>query len=411
MNSRKAHTIGRNRGSTECVRERILHRAARAVLRPALAIALLSALLLGGVKPAPAQTLTVLHAFTGTDGSHPQSGLVADASGNLYGAGYDGGTYGYGTVIEVTPSGGSTVLHNFTGADGDFPTASLVRDAQGNLYGTTSGGGSAGGGTVFMLTPSGTETVLLNFTGPNGDFPASALVQDSQGNFFGTTFYGGAYGYGEIYAVHPPNKPKVLYNFTGGLDGVGPYGSLILDAQGNLYGTTLAGGLPGMNGYGTVFAYSPSLNKLRALYTFVSGRDGWGVYGNLVLDAQGDLYGATYYGGAHGYGAVFEVLPTGKDKVLYTFTGGADGANPYGGLVQDAKGNLYGTTTGGGANGYGTVFMVTPSGTETVLYSFTGGSDGATPYGGVIRDAKGRLYGTTKTYGANGVGTVFRLSF
>ncbi len=411
MNSDKTQAAGKNRHSILCVQwESAFRQAARAVSRSAQAIAFFSALFVASAGSAPAQTLDVLHAFTGADGGHSQSGLITDASGNLYGVGCDGGPGGYGTVIKVTPAGGSTVLYNFTGTDGYFPTASLVRDAQGNLYGTTSFGGSHGAGTAFMLTPSGTEKLLFDFNGANGDFPPSALVPDTQGNFFGVAFKGGTYGYGEIFVLHPPNKPKVLYNFTGGRDGGNPYGSLIQDAQGNLYGTTLTGGAAGIDGVGTVFVITPPLYKLQVLYNFIAGKDGWGVYGSLVRDAQGNLYGATSFGGAYGYGTVFEVLPTGRDKVLYSFTGGGDGANPFGGLIQDAKGNLYGTAPNGGAQGYGAVFEVSPSGSEKVLYSFTASLDGAAPYSGVIRDALGRLYGTTQTYGANGVGTVFRLT-
>ncbi len=315
MNSRKTHTIGNNRFSIVCVRrERILRQAARAVSRPALAIAFLAALLVSAGSLAQAQTLNVLHAFTGADGSHSQSGVIADALGNLYGMTYDGGTYGYGTVFELPASGRLKVLYNFTGADGAFPLASLVRDAQGNLYGTASGYGNYGGGTAFILTPSGVEKVLFDFNGANGNFPASTLVPDMQGNLFGTTFRGGAYGYGMIFTVSPTAKSKVVYSFTGGADGGNPFGGLIRDSQGNLYGTTFTGGAAGINGAGTVFVITPPAYRPRVLYNFIPSRDGWGVYGSLVQDAQGNLYGATYFGGAHGDGTVFEIPTTAKKK-------------------------------------------------------------------------------------------------
>jgi uncharacterized repeat protein (TIGR03803 family) len=317
------------------------------------------------------------------------------------------------------------VLIQFSGTNGWYPYAGLVQDAQGNLYGTTAGGGYYGTGNVFKLDTSGNETMLYSFNYPgtgDGETPEAGLVLDAQGNLYGTTYQGGANFRGTVFKLDTSGNETLLYSFTGtGGDGAYPYAGLVLDAQGNLYGTTYYGGLGNCNdkvavGCGVVFKLDTSGNET-VLYSFTgTGGDGKYPYAGLVLDAQGNLYGTTYQGGANFGGTVFKLDTTGKETVLYSFgSTRGDGVGPGAGLVLDAQGNLYGTTFQGGGtgcmgSGCGTVFKVDASGKETVLYSFTGtGGDGENPVAVLVRDAQGNLYGTTEYGGASYVGTVFEL--
>jgi len=263
--------------------------------------------------------------------------------------------------------------------------------------------------------------VLYTFTGgADGGTPYAGLVQDAKEDLYGTTSSGGSFSNsGVVFKVSSKGKEAVLYTFTGGADGGNPYAGLVQGANGILYGTTLTGGDISCNhpyGCGTVFKVTKT-GKETVLYTFTGGADGGYPYAGLVRDAEGNLYGTTIEGGdlscnhPYGCGTVFKVTKTGKETVLYTFTGGADGGYPYAGLVRDAKGNLYGTTSTGGALKAGVVFRVSSKGKETVLYTFTGGVDGASPLvlGRLVQDAKGRLYGTTELGGASKFGTVFKL--
>jgi uncharacterized repeat protein (TIGR03803 family) len=299
------------------------------------------------------------------------------------------------------------VLYSFGGQpDGAIPAAGLIVNAKGNLYGTTYSGGASGWGTVFELTPQGAETVVHSFTGgPDGLGPAASLVQVN-GNLFSTTVIGGANSFGAVFELTPAHQETVLASLTIADGGGYPEDALIRDAQGNLYGT--ASGYNGGYGNGAVFEVTTTGNVI-VLYEFSGGADGLCPYGGLVRDAAGNLYGTTYRGGASGEGTVFEVAANGTETVLHSFTGTPDGSLPAAGLLRDKKGNLYGTTTGGGSQGYGTVFKVTSNGAETVLHSFTS-SDGFYPIANLVRDAKGNLYGTTEFGGSHGSGTVFVLT-
>jgi uncharacterized repeat protein (TIGR03803 family) len=368
--------------------------------------------------PAMAQTYSVLHSFTGADGNSPSAGLTRDAFGNLYGTTVLGGAFGAGVVFKLDPAGEETVLHSFTGgADGGFPQYSnLILDQLGDLYGTTTNGGSTacffGCGVVFKLSAIGEETVLHSFTGGvDGADPFAGLVRDAAGIFYGSTESGTATGAGVVFRLTPAGNLDVLHSFSGGLDGGNLFGSLILDRSGNLYGASPIGGT---SHFGLIFKLSPA-GKETALYNFTGGNDGTGPIGPLVRDASGNLFGITESGGASGQGVVFKLDPSGKETVLYTFTGGADGGVPTAGLTRDASGNLYGTTLVGGTFGVGVVFKVSPTGTETVLYTFTGGADGGFPFGAVLlRDSSGNLYGTTGEGGSTacpfGCGVVFKLT-
>ena len=369
---------------------------------------------------AQARTYKVLHKFTGgSDGGQPYAGVIRDAQGNLYGTTFFGGAYGDGVVFKVGTSGRETVLYSFTGgADGALPYAGVIRDAQGDLYGTANEGGNSpcGCGVVFKLGTTGQETVLYSFThGADGANPAAGLIR-AQGNLYGTTFWGGVYDYGTVFELSPTGQETVLYGFTGGNDGGNSGAGLIRDAQGNLYGTAESGGdMSSCDslGCGVVFKLS-STGQETVLHSFTGGADGAIPYAGLIRDAQGNLYGTTGYGGdmsscsGNGCGVVFKLSSTGKETVLYRFKGGADGAGPTAGVIRDAQGNLHGTTWGGGAYGKGTVFELSPTGKETVLHSFAG-ADGANPEAGVIEDTNGNLYGTTSFGSAYSNGVVFEL--
>jgi len=350
---------------------------------------------------------TLLYSFSGSkngDGMSPYGGLVFDAAGNLYGATQFGGAsgtgcngYSCGTVFELTPNGGGkwteTVLYSFTGGtDGSLPSASLVLDQSGNLYGTTQGGGANNTGTVFQLTFGSngkwTETVLHSFNPKvkDGFDPFSALIFDATGNLYGTTRRGGTAGYGTVFqlTLGPKGKwtEKLLHSFKhNAKDGENPWDGVILDVNGNLYGTTNMGGADSSgckkHGCGAVFQLTPGANGKwteKLLHSFSqNGKDGYEPQAGLILDAAGNLYGATQFGGAYhgsscyfdGCGTVFQLTPgtNGKwtEKILHSFTAqGVDGYKPESSLVFDAVGNLCGTTQYGGAKFDGVVFEITP---------------------------------------------------
>jgi uncharacterized repeat protein (TIGR03803 family) len=336
------------------------------------------------------------------------------------------------------------LLYNFCSitncTDGAHPAASLIEDAAGNLYGTTGGYGATGGGdngdgTVFKLDSTGHETVLYSFCPNNncinGEMPLGGLMQDVVGNLYGTTAHGGASGNGTVFKVDTTGQESVIYSFWSAsdpTDGSYPSTGLIQDAAGNLYGTTEYGG-DNPNGWGTVFKVDASGQETE-IYSFCSDpdcTDGALPLGGLIQDAAGNLYGTTEEGDS--YGTVYQLAPPTQsggnwtETVLYNFACSdptcPDGANPFAGLVQDAAGNLYGTTmSGGGYGSVGTVFKLSPPAqpgenwTETVLYSFcsvTSCASGASPVAGLIQDVAGNLYGTASGGGAYAGGTVFKL--
>ena len=338
-----------------------------------------------------------------------------------------------------TAHAGITVLYAFGGGnDGAYPAAGVVEDKAGNLFGTTGLGGgnycspNPGCGTVFKLAPDGTETVLHAFTaGKDGAFPAG-LIEDRAGNLYGTTNSGGgAYcdnlGCGTVFKVTPDGTETVLYSFAGGNDGEFPFGGLVLDEAGNIYGTTQDGGEAHCDGNscGTVYKVAPNGTET-VLYIFRGGNDGYLPVSGLIRDKAGNLYGATMFGGQraagcdNGCGTVFKLAPDGTETVLYAFNGGSDGAFPTGGPMKGNAGDLYGATgygggTGCGGEGCGTVFKLAPDGKETVLHAFASGNDGAAPDAGLIQDKAGNLYGTTYSGGAGctfiyGCGTIFKLA-
>jgi|HubBroStandDraft_1064217.scaffolds.fasta_scaffold42217_2 uncharacterized repeat protein (TIGR03803 family) len=410
----------------------------------------------------PADTLKVLHAFGGSpDGSAPESNLIVDAKGDLYGTSYAGGTGtacldGCGTVFQLTPNGNGSfterVIHSFQGPliDGQNPQAPLIFDAQGNLYGTTYSGGqsvSRASGTVFKLSlnPDGswTETVLHSFNGAldggdDGGDLQGGLVFDRAGNLYGTTAGGGtgtgcgagpATGCGTVFELTPTVsgnwRETILHDFTNNhSDGWNPESGLIFDAEGSLYGTTFYGGAAPMDG-GTVFRLTPVSGGWQesVLYSFKCAADGCSPYSGLAFDTVGNLYGTTVGGGdTEGDGTVFKLAPnpngTWTETVIHTFASGREGIYPYGGPILDAAGNVYGTTLDGGggtltgcSNGCGTVYELIPvSGgySEAILARFGNGDRGSGPLAGLV-NARGTLYGTTAFGGPDGAGVVFEV--
>ena len=364
----------------------------------------------------------VLYAFKGeTDGGGPEAGLIRDSDGNLYGTTVNGGDYTYcscGVVFRVSKAGVETVLFTFTGdqdtggPDGAWPAGTLARDAAGNLYGTAGGGGAYlyWDGVVFKLDKTGKETVLHSFEGADGASPLG-LIRDSAGNLYGVTPFSsgncGGYGCGVVYRLNKSGRETVLYRFSGGTDGLFPYGDSLRDAKGNLYGTASFGGA---YNEGVVFKVNEA-GKETVLHSF-KGRmtDGAAPYAGLLSDSSGNLYGTTRDGGLFDNGTVFKIDKAGKEAVLYSFTGALDGGKPYGGLVRDADGNLYGSASIGGSSGYGVLFRLNTQGKEVVLHNFNP-TDGATPvFERLVRDDEGNLYGTTSGGGAFGWGVVFELT-
>ncbi len=381
-------------------------------------------------QSATAQTLTAIYSFKGDpDGSAPSAKVIRDAAGNLYGTTVFGGTNN-GTVFKINAQGVETILHTFTdNPDGSLPWADLIRDEQGSLYGTTSHGGAFNFGTVFKISSAGKESVLYSFSGsPDGASPYAGLILDSAGNLYGTTLYGGTgnckgenggIGCGTVFKLDTNGVETVLYSFAGGTDGEFPASDLIRDSQGNLYGTTGQGGAancpdPFEQGCGTLFMISET-GVETILHSFAGyPADGEGPASGVIIGAGGNLYGTTLLGGTHGLGTVFEVTRTGTEKLIYSFGSVLnDGRNPSAGLAADPRGNLYGTTQAGGGtgcagSGCGTLFRVTMVGKEISL-PLNESPAGCVPSAPLIRDAAGNFYGTTSSCGL-GYGTVFRVT-
>lgn len=384
---------------------------------------------LAATQSALAQTETVLYSFCPkgcSDGAVPDSGLIADSAGNLYGVTFDGGTGNGGVAFKLTPAGDESLLYTFTRVpyNGWAPRGLLTLDKQGNFYGTTSMGGAnsyhvpRGDGIAFKLSPDGTETTLYNFgvDSTDGIQPVSGMVLDAGGNLYGTAYIGGLYTWGTIFRLTPEGEETVLHDFANDTtDGGNPWASPIMDSKGNLYGTTRYGGYPtGIIGGGTVYEVT-SEGSYKVLHIFNTLGDGAFPTSGLTLDGQGNLYGATYFGGTNGAGAVFKLSPGSNgswdETILYNFAKEASSCqNAFSNVLLDSKGNLYGTTTNGGAWGGGCAYKISPAEKLTVLHAFGEGVDGAGPDGNIVF-SQGNLYGTTTAGGEYSEGTVFEIAF
>jgi uncharacterized repeat protein (TIGR03803 family) len=395
--------------------------------------------------PATADSLKIIHTFTAIQkGARPRAALTTDSTGTLYGTTYTGAPDGNGTVFLLSPpADGSkkwvqTVLHRFSKnvKDGIYPDSSVILDAQGNLYGTTSEGGINDAGVVFELVKPANagdkwdEIVLHRFTGgSDGGTPHGTLVFGADGDLYGTAGYGGKSGAGLVFKLSPRDagqwKETILFNFANDAGGGYPYSRPIFDTAGNLYATTLNGG---NTGNGVVFELSPPAQghgswTETVLHSFDAANDGVEPRMGVIMDSAGNLYGTTESGGNIGYGAVFEVSPPAgarqswTESVIYNFGFSPDGGTPgYSGLVMDESGNLFGTTQTGGTLHNGVVFKLAPPAqnggvwTESVLHTFADSPDGAQPEAGLTFGADGLLYGTTFMGGATSEsGTVFEV--
>ncbi len=393
----------------------------------------------GGDTAPPPKPLTVtgenLYSFgsRSPDAMGVTGALVQGIDGNFYGTTPTGGLtlltnnncshgsqstnpfyVGCGTVFKITPTGEETVLHLFAAApaDGSGPEI-LIQGNDGNFYGTTYEGGAYNLGTVFELTPGGVETILYSFKGGSDGAGGQGLVQGSDGNFYGTTSGGGVNGAGTVFSLTPQGVETILYAFSGtsyaGPDGANPTGQLVQGNDGNFYGVTELGGLTCGNGTttcGTVFKVTPE--GIETILHSFSGSDGGGSPASgLIQGSDGNFYG-TISAGSTSLGTVFRVTPEGAETTLYTFNpgNGVDGAFPFGSLIQGSDGNFYGTTMGGGTNQGGTFFQLTPSGVETLLYSFPKSSD---PYTNLVQASDGTFYGASYYGGTYDEGYFFSL--
>jgi len=405
-------------------------------------------------KISPSGQETVLYSFTGKlDGGRPASAVTMDAAGNLYGTTGYGGTYGKGVAYKLSPSGQETVLHSFaySGDISHFPSGvildaagnvyggmvdaiykldpagnftalldlqgqikgsptGLARDASGNLYFATNGTRKYPSGAVFKLETNGNLAALLGFGGsisPQAGHSNGAPILDAAGNLFGMEAFDGTAGI--VYEIETNGKVETLYDFEQARGGTTATSGLIQDAAGNWYGTTVQGG--GSQNAGVVYKLSPT-GQETVLHSFKGeSADGASPKTGVVMDQAGNLYGTTAAGGANNQGVVYKLTPSGKETILHSFTGGTDGGVPNG-LAIDSVGNLYGTASQGGigVSGYqGLVFELDVAGNFSVLYSFAGFPDGSAPQAGVVLDAAGNVYGTTSSGGESGDGTIFKI--
>lgn len=378
--------------------------------------------------PAMAATESVLYSFPDSGTGYPLGSLYV-RNGSLYGTGSGDENSADGQVFKLTNEGGTwkeRTLVTFNGANGSTPFAAPVRGADGVFYGTTSAGDVHDGGNVFALSRSGgkwVEQTIWSFGGTgDGTKPTCGLVIDKSGNLYGTTFSGGAYNLGTVFELSKVNgvwTETVLHSFRGNGDGWFPYAGLLVGGAQTFYGTTIYGG---SYGNGTVFKLfrSGGAWKLKIVYSFTGGGDGYEPWGTLIKDKSGALYGTTYAGGGNDEGVVFMLSPSGgkwTESTLHSFDSfDGDGANPRAGLTWGPSGSLYGTAAEGGCPGHpgvGIVFQLTQAGgvwTETILHCFAGGADGSYPQGGIILDKNGVLYGATVFGGTDNLGTVWKIT-
>lgn len=355
--------------------------------------------------------VTILYSFNnaaGNAGYEPRAGLVEGTNGNFYGVTYQGGTNGFGTIFEMTPSGAVTEVYDFDRTTGADPQAPLIVGNDGNFYGIALGG-EYSLGTAFQFTSGGAISNFCSFLPPAGDSPAGPLIQGQDGNFYGVTEDSATFGYyGTAYQLQLNGTITTLCSFNA-TDGSEPEGGLVQGPDGTLYGTTSTGGTTndnGANGYGTIFKVTTN-GTFQSMWSF-NETNGSNPHSRLVFGPDGNLYGTTYGGGTNSYegsgpGTIFRISPAGNFTSLVSLND-AQGGNIIAGLLLANDGNFYGVTSSGGPDYDGTIFRVTTNGTFTTLYAFTNAS---TAWGTLIQGTDGNIYGTTEFGGTYGYGTVF----
>ncbi len=377
-----------------------------------------------------ARDIKVLHAFRGgKDGGGPSSGLTSDTQGNLYGTTTTGGKGscngggGCGTVFEIAAGTvKKKTLYTFKGKnDGSAPMGAVTVGSDGSVYGVASASGApCGCGTVFKIRPDGTEKTLYKFLGgTDGSKPLAGVTLDASGNIYGTTQQGGGgCGCGTVYELTPDGTETILHSFTGGADGGDPWSGVAFDSAGNLYGTTQDGGTGCSFECGTLFKIATNGTKSVVHNFGVDVEDGGAPMGALVFDNTGTLWGTTLQGGDSVRGTLYKVTPDGTESVVWAFGGFQDGAFPEDGVVFDGTGNLYGTLPTDGSEGPGMIFKWSIAGqSESIVYAFPGLPAGRGPSGLLAFDAGGHMYGTTSSGGGNnatgcdpnGCGEAFKL--
>jgi uncharacterized repeat protein (TIGR03803 family) len=356
-------------------------------------------------------TLTTLYTFCPNGesceyGAQPSAGLVLGTDGNFYGTTMNGGANSDGAVFKITPAGALTTLHSFDQTDGAQPQSALIQASNGNFYGTTAGGGTGDVGTIFQITSAGAFSSLHSFDGTDGDYAYSSLVQGTSGNLYGVTKEGGT-GFGTVYEMTTAGQFSTLSTFDSA-EGSGNYGKLLQASNGNFYGTSIGGG----NGMGTIYEVTPA-GRITVLYSFCAKSgcpDGAIPYAGLIRGSDGNLYGTTFAGGitnancSAGCGTVYEITTAGKFTTLYSFCSQAscaDGSAPMGGLVQDTNGTFYGTTYYGGTVGVGTIYSL-----STALTPFVQTTPTTAPVGTTIIIIGNNLTGTTQV-SFNGIAANF----
>ncbi len=347
----------------------------------------------------------VVHDFTGASGQGSGAKVTTLKNGDMYGTTDFGGAHGQGVVFKVTSDGTESVLYSFTGgSDGGEPDGGVIVHNNGVIYGTAGSGGSGGNGTLFRIKSDGSYHVLHAFSSTDGSFLRGNLVETDDGGLVGTALFGGANGDGTVYKYAKDGTFTVLHAFNG-TDGEFPEHGVAKDKDGNLYGVTAFGGT---SDEGTVFKVTPD-GTFSTVYNFTGGADGGFLYGTVDVDDDGNIYGSTGDGGANGHGTVFKLTPGGSLTTLYSFTGGTDGGDPEGDMLV-AGTKLYSTASEGGDPSCqcGGVYSLNMSGHERMLHAFTG-TDGS-GYSAGLTAKNGLLYGTTASGGAHSDGVVFRMA-
>lgn len=347
------------------------------------------------------------HLNKATDGGQSYSSLVEGKDGYLYGITYYGGTYGYGTIFKITKAGVFTVIRHLNSTtDGGYPQGDIIQGSDGNIYGSCYSGGSKGNGTIFKMTTSGVYTVLRHLSAPtDGGNPYGVLYQNSDGVLYGLNRTGGAYTSGTAFKITTAGAFTLLHSFSPITEGSTPNGGFVKGNDGNFYAMINTGGT---YGFGTAFRMTAA-GAVTVLVHFNGAKNGNTPVESFIKAKDSAYYGTTSTGGAYGYGTIFKIC-AGVTSTLYSFNRNTTGGLPLGSLVQATDGNFYGTTSEGGTGGYGTIFRITPAGAFTVLKNLNGSTDGGYPKGSLVQGKDSLLYGMNYGGGASSGGTIFKMS-